>query len=100
MEKKEVFSFSINQRDFKDVFKAFFEQMGYKNVKIKSINHNIDFIPFIRKSGNRATVALDLNSSLVSFESTGLVKDIPPNKKISQKEITILEQLVDKIKEK
>lgn len=74
MEKKETFSYAFREKDLKRIFKLYFEQMGYENVKIKNVKHNIDFIPMMQRTGNKVTVALDLLDSVVSFESTGKEK--------------------------
>ena len=66
---KNTFSYSISKDGLNEVFKAYFESLGYKDVEMEDIDHHIS--SKINKEENEIKLTLDLTCSMVSFKSSG-----------------------------
>ena len=66
---KNTFSYSISKDGLNEVFKAYFESLGYKDVEMEDIEHHIS--SKINKEDNEVKLTLELLCSMVSFKSLG-----------------------------
>ena len=66
---KNTFSYSISKDGLKEVFKAYFESLGYKDVEMEDIDHHISSM--YKKEDNEIKITLELLCSMVSFKSSG-----------------------------
>ena len=69
---KNTFKYSISKDELDNVFKTYFENLGYKDVEIGDINYHIDSKPKVE--GNELKITFDLLCSMISFKSSGLEK--------------------------
>ena len=66
---KNTFSYSISKDGLKEIFKAYFESLGYNDVEMEDIDHHIS--SKINKEENEVKITLELLCSMVSFKSSG-----------------------------
>ena len=66
---KNTFSYAISNDKLKEIFKVYFESLGYKDVEMENINHHIS--SKYNREENEVKITLDLLCSMVSFKSSG-----------------------------